>query len=145
MKAREIHIKKYDWQATIFYAVSCYHTDIIMEALTSVEAPEKIMNRVYENLTKCSMDTGFTYSAKSQRATIMVIGLHSSPAQFLNSLEHELRHLIDDIADYHDLDMGGEEVAYLTGDINEMIVEDIQHFICQCRCHSKKQKCGCQH
>lgn len=50
--------------------------------------------------------------------------------QFLNSFEHELRHLVDDIADVLDIGIKGEDVAYLTGDLNALLFEDIHPFIC---------------
>lgn len=65
----------------------------------------------------------------------MVIGLHSSPAQFLNSVEHEIRHLADDMASYFAMEPKGEEVAYLTGDINQQIINEVRLFICDCPCH----------
>ena len=67
------------------------------------------------------------------RRTVMIVGLASSPAEFLNSFEHELRHLVDDIASTHSMDMAGEEVAYLTGDINTALWSDIHRFTC-CKC-----------
>lgn len=60
--------------------------------------------------------------------------LHSSHAEFLNSFEHELRHLVDDIAETFGLDMGGEQVAYLTGDLNSLLWKDIHEFMCCCNC-----------
>ena len=50
--------------------------------------------------------------------------------QFLNSFEHELRHLVDDISGALDISMKGEAVAYLTGDLNSLLFEDIHPFIC---------------
>lgn len=143
MISKELFIEKYDWTLYIHYAVTCYHKQIIMNELMDVNAPIHLMGRVEKNIDKCDMNTGFTYSNCKQRETVTVIGLHSSCAQFLNSLEHELRHLVDDIAKTYDLDMGGEDVAYLTGDINEMIIEDVQQFICDCKCHHGKKKCKC--
>lgn len=79
------------------------------------------MERVRENLEKADMDSGFTYSNKTRRRSVVVVGLASSQAQFLNSFEHELRHLCDDIAVASAMPMQGEEVAYLTGQINTML------------------------
>ena len=107
----------------------------IMDSLADVECPDDIRDRVYSNLVKCDMDTGFTYSNKRLKCTVMVIGLHSSQAQFLNSFEHEMRHMVDDIAETFGLNMGGEEVAYLTGDMNSTLWKDIHKFICcDCKC-----------
>ena len=82
------------------------------------------------NLEKADMDSGFTYSNKTRRRSVVVVGLASSQAQFLNSFEHELRHLCDDIAVASAMPMQGEEVAYLTGQINTMLWKDIHQFIC---------------
>ena len=67
---------------------------------------------------------------------MLLIGLHSSPPEFINSFEHELRHLIDDIAQTCRLEMAGEDVAYLTGDVNSALWEDIHYFTC-CKCHER--------
>ena len=136
MEKNCVKLKKYDWTLDIFYAVTCYHIEAITNALEAAQCPENIKERVYGNLKKSDMDTGFTYSNKRLKRTVMVIGLASSPAQFLNSFEHELRHLVDDIAERFGLDMGGEEVAYLTGDINSVLWDDIHKFIC-CKCNCK--------
>ena len=118
MKGNDVHIEKYDWHLRVFYAVTCYHVGEIMLSLKDIDCPESIQNRVQENLMRC----------------VMVIGLHSSHAEFLNSFEHELRHLVDDIAETFGLDMGGEQVAYLTGDLNSLLWKDIHEFICCCNC-----------
>lgn len=132
MIERKINIHRYDWMLNIYYAVTQYHAVHIMNDLMRIYCPEKIMKRVYSNLRRKTMDTGFTYSNKRMRETVMVIGLHSSPAEFLNSLEHEMRHLIDDICSASGINSSGEEVAYLTGDINQLITPDVQLFMCDC-------------
>ncbi len=96
-----------------------------------IECPGPIMERVSGKFgKKADMDSGFTYSNKTRRRSVVVVGLASSQAQFLNSFEHELRHLCDDIAVASAMPMQGEEVAYLTGQINTMLWKDIHQFIC---------------
>lgn len=133
MERKKLRIDKYEWELEVYFAVSCYHTDDIMMSLERVDCTPDIKKRVYDNLLKCDMDTGFTYSNKRLRSTVMVIGLSSSPAQFLNSFEHELRHFVDDISDTYGISDKGEEVAYLTGDINSALWRDIHKFLC-CKC-----------
>ncbi|MDD6210545.1 MAG: hypothetical protein PUB21_08075 [Bacteroidales bacterium] len=145
MVVRDLNIDRAEWRVRIFYAVTCYHTEEIVGELAGVDCPEEIVKRVRGNLERCEMDTGFTYSNKGMRRTVMVIGLHSSPDEFLNSLSHELRHLADDMAGVLGLSPGGEEVAYLTGDIFGALSEDIRLFVCDCSCHreelDKRLKC----
>lgn len=141
MVSNEVHIKKYCWTLRIFYAVNHYHTEEILDELTAVECPSNILQRVRANLLRSDMDSGFTYSNKHRRQTVMVIGIFSSRPQFLNSLEHELRHLVDDIADVAGLEPAGEDVAYLTGGINELLAADVQLFLCDCtHCHGGKEE-----
>lgn len=134
MKVRDLSIDKYGWSVKIFLSVTCYYTEYILESLDSIRCPAKRLHRVKRNLERRKLDTGFTYSNKRERKTVMVIGLSSSPAEFLNSFEHEVRHLVDDIAKTIGLEIAGEDVAYLTGDINTELWPDIHKFIC-CKCH----------
>lgn len=98
MKIRDLSIHKYGWTLRIYYAVTCYYTGEILKSLTDIGCPDTVLHRVQGNMVKCEMDTGFTYSNKEHRQSVIVIGMHSSPWEFLNSFEHELRHLVDDIA-----------------------------------------------
>lgn len=132
MKVKEFEIPRYGWCVRVFFAVTRYNIYDIMYALEGINCPERILRRVYNNLRNQKMDTGFTYSNRRIRKTVMVIGLTTSPAEFLNSLEHELRHLVDDVAMATNVGLSGEKVAYLTGDINLYLWDDIHDFICCC-------------
>lgn len=136
MKKGDLSIPEYGWTVRMYFAVTGYHTDDILESLDIIDCPKTIMQRVAEKMADRKLDTGFTYSNKRMRRSVMVVGLTSSPAEFLNSFEHELRHLVDDIADECGLPMKGEQVAYLTGDINTELWGEIHDFIC---CHCRKR------
>lgn len=133
----EVYIPKYNWTLRIYYAVNHYHTDEIIQALTDINCPGDILNRVFDNLQKRKMDSGFTYSKKSINETVMVIGIWSDKTEFMNSFSHEIRHLIDDIGDKYNIDSSGENIAYLTGDVNQALTGDVQLFLCDCNhCHN---------
>ena len=88
MKIRDLSIHKYGWTLRIYYAVTCYYTGEILKSLTDIGCPDTVLHRVQGNMEKCEMDTGFTYSNKEHRQRVIVIGMHSSPWEFLNSFEH---------------------------------------------------------
>ena len=142
---RRIYIKKYDWAVDIFYAVTCYWTDRIMECLESIGCPDDILRSSYHNLMSCKLDTGLTYSNYNRRETVMVIGKTSSPGEFLNSFDHERKHLEAHIARAYGIDPYGEEIAYLSGDVAQMLVKDVQLFICDCERHRRiiNEQCKC--
>jgi hypothetical protein len=137
MKVRDLRIEKYDWLVRFYFAVHGYHTHSILSSLEEIKCPLPILERVRGNLERADMDSGFTYSNKRMRQSVVVVGLASSQSQFLNSFEHELRHLCDDIATTTGMSMQGEEVAYLTGNVNTLLWSDIHEFICcKCKCKS---------
>lgn len=141
MITRNIYIPSCRWEVHIYYAVKSYHAPPILADLTKINCPEQILKQVSKNLHSGKMDSGFTYSNKRWRCTVMVIGIHSSPAEFLNSLQHELRHFVDDVSDACNIPVRGEAVAYLTGDINSYIAEDVKMFLCDCHgCKEKLEK-----
>lgn len=150
MIVKDLYIKKYDWNLRIYYAVTCYYTDEIMQDLFEIRCPERTMKKAYKNMSACRLNTGLTYSNPRLRETIMVIGMWSHPAEFDNSLSHELRHFTDHVANAYGLESGGEEVAYLTGDIRKELYSINSMFLCGCKSHNEDiqrelYKCNCKH
>ena len=121
------------WRVRAYFAVSKYSTEEIIGDLIDIRCPVHILRKVENNLLNYKIDTGFTYSNRRRRQTVMVVGLTSHPSEFLNSYEHELRHLVDDVASTIGIPLTGEDVAYLTGNINRLLWEDIHGFVC-CKC-----------
>lgn len=130
MQVVDVYIKRCRWWVRIYFSVTCYHTDRILDDLDYLNCSDEIYNRAQRHLRRGNLNTGLTYSNARARKSVMVVGLSSTMGQFLNSFEHELRHLIDDIAGSLDIAIKGEDVAYLTGDMNALLFEDIHPFIC---------------
>ena len=99
-----------------------------------------IRQEFYRNLESGNLNTGITYSNFGRRDTVMVISRTSSPAEFLNSWEHEKKHLARHIEQTYGIDPFGEEAAYLEGTIAQKMFPVAKKFICeQCR---EKLLCG---
>lgn len=137
---RELYIPKYDWLVQIFYHVTCFWTDEIVDCLRNIGCPPDKLEEAYQNLTACKLNTGLTYSNYHFRESVMVVGKTSSSSEFSNSLLHESRHLEDHIATVFEMPLGGEEVAYLAGYIGQQLSKDMQMFICTCDCHKHQKK-----
>ena len=138
MIRQKFDIPKYEWTVYVYYSVHSYYRDEILDMLDWIRCPKDIMKHVNVNLSKNNMDTGFTYSSSEMKSTVMVIGTSSNYKQLLNSIDHESRHLVDDISKYYDIDSSGEEVAYLTGYIGEITAPYVKLFICDCNCCKEK-------
>lgn len=147
MIVRDLYIDRYDWHLRVFYAVDCYYTRDIIDELKAIQCPRKNLERAYRNMASCRLNTGLTYSNNALRETIMVIGTWSSPAEFDNSFSHELRHFTDHVAKAFELETGGEDVAYLSGEIRRELFPVNKMFLCACCNHDKdieREICRCK-
>lgn len=107
------------------------NADEVMDCLASMGASEWRMRKMWKKIEEGIPNEAFTYT-KGRRSCIY-IGATTSGEEFLNSIVHEMRHLIDHIADYYGLD-NGEAAGYLSGDTALALAEDICNFGCDhCR------------
>lgn len=127
-------LDKYDWEVMVFYAVDCYYVREITEAMKRMGCSREKLRTAYENIASCKLDTGVTYSNYARRKSVMVIGMTSSAKEFMNSLDHERKHLEAHIAKATDIDPWGEEICYLSGEIGERMFPVAKRFLCEhCR------------
>ena len=134
-----LYIERYDWRVYIFYAVDSYYIEEIMWLLYCIECPRDFMRQAWENMSANKLNQGLTYSNYRRRETVMVIGLASSPAEYENSIQHELRHLVDNIVEALGL-KPGEPPGYLTGETAMMMHPVTKLLTCECECCKKKLK-----
>lgn len=120
------------WIVTCYYAVTHYEVDEIMGALERAGAKGKNLESAYYNLTSGKLNTGLCYSGKDE--SVLVISVTSSGRQFANSAFHEVHHLATQIAGVLGMDLKGEEVCYLAGEIGQKMHPIIAHYLCEdCR------------
>lgn len=133
MIRQDISLPRYRWRVRVYYAVTRMYCDEIMEDLYDIGCRGENLQTAYENLSEGRVNTGLTFSNYDLRATVMVIARTSTPAQFLNSYDHERKHLEAHIADAYGLDPYGEEIAYLCGKIGQLLYPVAKEFMCECR------------
>lgn len=134
MIVQDIYIEKYDWCVKIYYAVSTYLVKHILQDLRAIGCNGRELEKAERNLSAGNLNTGLTYSDFNGHNSVMVISLTSTPAQFLNSWLHEMRHLSRHIEQACGISPYGEEAAYLAGDIGQRMFPVAKKFICEhCR------------
>lgn len=127
-------LPRYRWRVCVYYAVTAYWTDDIIRDLVRIGCHGTELRRAYDNLLRGDLNTGITYSNTAAGETVMVISLTSTPAQFLNSWLHEMRHLSRHIERACGISPYGEKAAYLAGDIGQRMFPVARKFICgHCR------------
>ena len=88
MIIRDIYIEQYRWHVHCYFAVNKYYTEEILDMLESLGCSYSVYDRVAVKMEQNDLNTGFTYSNKSARETLMVIGKASSNAEYVNSISH---------------------------------------------------------
>lgn len=134
MIRQEIYIPKYDWRVRIYYAMTTYWAGRILSDMERIGCRGSGLAKAWRNLRSGDLNTGLTYSNFQTGETVMVISLTSSPEEFLNSWEHEKKHLARHIEQSYGIDPFGEEAAYLEGTIAQKMFPVAKRFICEhCR------------
>lgn len=125
---RRIHIK--NWVVDFFIDnggfVDFYE---IMQCLYEIGAEKDAVERALALFERDLPNEAFTCST-SMRRTCIYIGRTTSGKEFVNSIVHELRHLVDHIAKYYELD-NGEAVGYISGDTAFLLADDICRLGCE--------------
>lgn len=126
--------RAHNWRVTCFYAVTHYEVEEIMRTLAEAGADDRSLEKAYENLSSGNLNTGLCYSGDGE--SVLVVSVTSSGQQFSNSLFHESTHLCIQIASALGMDLRGEEVCYLAGEIGQKMHPIIAHYLCEnCRGH----------
>ena len=132
MIRQTINIEQYGWDVYVFMAATADDAPDIIKVLNDIGISAAQFMRAERHLQRAVHDSGMTYSSGRTRESVVVISQSSSPEQTINTFSHELRHLADDIANAIHLPNGGEEIAYLTGDIACALAGSLLHIICEC-------------
>lgn len=115
---------KMGWCVDIFYDVKPKDTSFILDMLADLGCPMRDLVKAEDLLLSGIPNEGLTYSNKQEHRTIIVVGHATSIGEWLSTISHEVNHLADHIAQYYGMPYGGEEHAYLTGDIAKAIYDN---------------------
>ena len=134
MIRQDFYIEKYGWHVRVYYSVTTYWTERIAGDMWRIGCRGLDLAKAVRNLRSGDLNTGITYSNFREGETVMVISRTSSPEEFLNSWEHEKKHLARHIEQAFGIDPFGEEAAYLEGTIAQKMFPVARKFICEhCR------------
>ena len=131
MKRQVIHIPEYEWTAYVYYDTTPYDTDDLSDELYRLGCSENGILKTREQLLYGGYNSGFTYSNRALKQSVVSLGRASDFAQFLNSFVHELHHLSTHIAESNMLPLNGEEVCYLSGYIAQKMYPIMTHYMCR--------------
>lgn len=125
-----------DWDIEWYFFTTKKDEDLILSSLYEVNAQENLISNIKNTNLLDMKNSGFTFSNMTRRKSVIVIGNTTNGRQFLNTFIHELRHTTDHIASTLNIDLSGEGVAYLAGDI----AMDVSDIVCKYSCDTCKNK-----
>ena len=129
---RRLNISNLHWIVDVFIDNGSVDYAAIIDCLYSIGATSGAVFDAMEMFDDNKPNEAFTCSTQ-HRHTCMYIGRTTSGNEFINSMVHELRHLVDHIASYYGID-NGEAVGYISGDTAFLLAEDICRLGCDGRC-----------
>ena len=102
--------------------------DKTVEALLSVGCTQEDAEKVARTLSE--PDTGYTYTDYDGRFTLAFVARGSSPEQFYDTVQHELKHIVEHISTFYGVDPKSEEAAYLQGEVGRMLFPAVAAVLC---------------
>ena len=126
MMRREIYLPKHEWSIVCFIGYHPHDADEICHALSDIGCNGNPLSEAYEHLTKESTDRGLTYSNLSERRSVLAIGECEADGGIINTIGHELLHVVSHICEQDGIDMLSEEPCYIMGSLCEQLFQVVQ-------------------
>ena len=115
MTEQEIYLERYDWTVHVMYDVHSKDSMNVRRHLRDLGCSGIPLEDACNLVLKGEPNKGITYSNVDTRKTVVVIGWTSTKAEYMNSLSHEMLHVVQHISEHFLINMYGEEVCYLLG------------------------------
>jgi len=127
------HIGDRDWWCMAYYNVRTESDlDEIYKALLASGCPNDNAQRACMELSR--YNTGYTYTNFDEHLTIMCMSKATNAEQMFDTIVHEIKHLVEHLSTYYDLDSKEELSAYLQGEVGRLMFPAAALAICP-RCN----------
>lgn len=132
MIKQEFIVDRVYWKVYVYYNVTPEDTSEIIDRLYKLKLPKSYITGAYTTLTSNKLNQGLTETNTKLRESVIVITETSNATQFVNSFVHEIFHLANHIARTYNLNLDGEEVCYIAGDIAQEMFKRCHTLMCDC-------------
>lgn len=117
MTEQEIYIERYDWTVHVMYDVHSKDSMNVRRHLLDLGCSGIPLEDACNLVLEAEPNKGITYSNVDTRKTVVVIGWATSNEEYMNSLSHEMLHVVQHISEQFLINMYGEEACYLLGEL----------------------------
>ena len=132
MITQEFIVDRRYWKVYVYYDVTSKDVTRIINKLYEIEFPRSYITNAYTTLNSNKLNQGLTQTNNRLKTSVIVFTKTSNASQFVNSFVHEIGHLSNHIARTYNLDLNGEEVQYIAGDIAQKMFKRCHILMCDC-------------
>lgn len=115
MTEQEIYIDRYDWTVHVMCDVHSKDAMKVRRHLRDLGCSGIPLEDACNLVLEGEANKGITYSNVDVRKSVVVIGRTTSKSEYMNSLSHEMLHVVQHISEVFMINMYGEEACYLLG------------------------------
>lgn len=124
MIRQDTYIPKYDWRVKLFYNAKPCDTSYIMRVLHRNGINAESYFDAQRLLYSGRPNEGLTYNNPRTHVSVVVIGHVSDIWEWIDTVEHEGRHLVQGICNAYGINPDSEDAAYMEGYIFKYILKD---------------------
>lgn len=128
MTTQYYNIGNDEWAFILICDFSTKDYDRLWAVMRALGMPDEKAQAALGILSK--PDKGMTLSSFTERMSVLFISNQSSDDEWFNSLIHEVKHLVEHISEYYNVDPKGEPAAYLQGEIGRQLFPIIINRFC---------------
>lgn len=101
-----------DWYVEAYYNVYTDEDIVKIQDILSIFGCDQ---DIYDLMSR--PNTGYTFTNFKKKSTIILVSHTQSPEQMYDTIQHELKHVVEHISEYYDVNPKSETAAYLQGEI----------------------------
>ena len=117
MTEQEIYLERYDWTVHVLYDVRSRDAMYVRRCLRDLGCKGVPLEDASNLVLEGEPNKGITYSNINRHKTIVVIGWTTSLSEYVNSLTHEILHVVQHISERYFINLYTEEACYLLGSL----------------------------
>ena len=120
MRRQDFTIPDSGWHITIYHDAT---PDRLGEVAASLLDAGESTRNVAEAISVLRIpNKGYTYTNYAGRVTVSIISYSTNACQRANTIEHELKHIVEHLSTYYGVDPKSEQAAYLQGYVGARLV-----------------------
>lgn len=125
------------WKISAYYNIEFItDRDIVYGALTKNGCDEEKARKALRILSR--ENTGYTFTNFGNKETIVCASCSSDYDEMFSTITHEIKHVVEHISEYYEVDPKSEEAAYLQGEISKQMYKAVAMTICpKCNCKTE--------